>query len=95
MPLKPLGDRIVARQIDAKEATKSGIVLPDSAQEKPQEAKVIAVGTGKLLDNGSVKRLEVKTGQHILYSKYSGTEATVDGEEYLILREEDVLAIVG
>ncbi len=95
MSLKPLGDRIVARQIDAKEGTKSGIVLPGSAQEKPQEAKVISVGTGRLLDNGSVKALEVKTGQHILYSKYSGTEATVDGEEYLILREEDVLAIVG
>ena len=95
MSLKPLGDRIVARQIDAKEATKSGIVLPGSAQEKPQEAKVISVGTGRLLDDGSVKALEVKTGQHILYGKYSGTEATVDGEEYLILREEDVLAIVG
>ena len=67
MSLKPLGDRIVARQIDAKEATKSGIVLPSSAQEKPQEAKVLSVGTGRLLDNGSVKRLEVKTGQHILY----------------------------
>ena len=95
MSLKPLGDRIVARQIDAKETTKSGIVLPGSAQEKPQEAKVISVGTGRLLDNGSVKAIEVKTGQHILYSKYSGTEATVGGEEYLILREEDVLAIVG
>ena len=95
MSLKPLGDRIVVRQLDAKETTKSGIALPGTAQEKPQEAKVISVGTGRLLDNGSVKALEVKTGQHILYGKYSGTEATVDGEEYLILREEDVLAIVG
>ena len=95
MNIKPLGDRVLVEAIDEKEQIKDGIVIPDSAKEKPQEAKVIAVGTGKLLDNGSVKRLEVKTGQHILYSKYSGTEATVDGEEYLILREEDVLAIVG
>ena len=94
MGLKPLGDRIVVRQLDAQEKTKSGLVLPDSAKEKPQEAKVIAVGTGRLLDDGSVKALEVKTGDRVLYGKYSGSEVTVEGEDYLILREEDVLAIV-
>ena len=94
MALKPLGDRIVARQLDAQEKTKSGLILPDSAKEKPQEAKVIAVGTGRLLDDGSVKALELKTGDRILYGKYSGTEVSVGGEDYLILREEDVLAIV-
>jgi chaperonin GroES len=94
MALKPLGDRIVVRQLDAQEKTKSGLVLPDSAKEKPQEAKVVAVGTGKRLEDGTVKSLEVKTGDRILYGKYSGTEVTINGEEYLILREEDVLAVV-
>ena len=95
MALKPLGDRIVVRQLDAQEKTKSGLVLPDTAKEKPQEAKVIAVGTGRLLDDGSVKPLEIKHGDRVLYGKYSGTEVSLSGEEYLILREEDVLAIVG
>ena len=94
MALKPLGDRIVARQLDAEEKTKSGLVLPDSAKEKPQEAKVIAVGTGRLLDDGTVKSLEIKNGDRVLYGKYSGTEVSIRGEDYLILREEDVLAIV-
>ena len=94
MALKPLADRIVVKQIEAQEKTKSGLVLPDTAKEKPQEAKVVAVGTGRLLDDGSVKALEVKNGDRILYGKYSGTEVSVGGEDYLILREEDVLAIV-
>jgi len=94
MALKPLGDRIVVRQLDPQEKTKSGLVLPDTAKEKPQEAKVIAVGTGRLLDDGSVKALEVRNGDRVLYGKYSGTEVSLGGEEYLILREEDVLAIV-
>ena len=94
MALKPLADRIVVKQLEAQDKTKSGLVLPDSAKEKPQEAKVIAVGTGRLLDDGSVKALELKTGDRILYGKYSGTEVSVGGEDYLILREEDVLAIV-
>ena len=94
MALKPLGDRIVARQLDAQEKTKSGLILPDSAKEKPQEAKVIAVGTGRLLDDGTVKSLEIKNGDRVLYGKYSGTEVSVQGEDYLILREEDVLAII-
>ena len=94
MAIKPLGDRIVVKQLEAQEKTKSGIVLPDSAKEKPQEAKVVAVGTGRLLDDGEIKPLEVKTGDRILYGKYSGSEVTVDGQDYLILREEDILAIV-
>ncbi len=94
MGLKPLRDRIVVKQIDAEEKTKSGLVLPDSAKEKPQEAKVIAVGDGRLLDDGSIKGLEVKKGDRILYGKYSGTEINLEGEEFLILREEDVLAVV-
>ena len=95
MALKPLGDRIVAKQLEAQEKTKSGLILPDSAKEKPQEAKVVAVGPGKPLDEGGVKPLEVKTGDRILYSKYSGTEVTIEGTDYLILREEEILAIVG
>ena len=94
MALKPLGDRIVVKQLDAQEKTKSGLVLPDSAKEKPQEAKVIAVGTGRLLEDGVVKPLEIKNGDRVLYGKYSGSEVSIEGEEYLILREEDVLAIV-
>ena len=94
MALKPLHDRIVIKQLEAQEKTKSGLVLPDSAKEKPQEAKVIAVGTGRLLDDGTVKALEIKNGDRVLYGKYSGTEVSIQGEDYLILREEDVLAIV-
>ena len=94
MALKPLRDRIVAKTQEVEEKTKSGLVVPDAAKEQPQEANVIAVGTGRLLDDGSVKALEVKNGDRVLYGKYSGTEVTIDGEEFLILREEDVLAIV-
>ena len=81
-------------RFEAEEKTAGGIVLPDSAREQPQEAKVISVGAGKRLEDGSVKPLEVRVGQRVLYGKYSGTDVTVDQEEYLILREEDVLAIV-
>ncbi len=94
MALKPLGDRLIVKRQDAQEKTKSGLVLPDTAKEKPQEGKVIAVGPGKLLDDGSVKSLEVKSGDKVLYGKYSGTEVRVQEEDYLILREDDVLAIV-
>ena len=94
MALKPLGDRIVVKPLEAEEKTKSGLVLPDTAKEKPQEGKVIAVGTGKLLDDGIVKPLEIKHGDRVLYGKYSGTEIRISNEDYLILREEDVLAIV-
>ena len=94
MALKPLADRIVVRPLDAQEKTKSGLVLPDSAKEKPQEGKVIAVGTGRLLDDGTVKSLEIKNGDRVLYGKYSGTEVSVEGDDYLILKEDDVLAVV-
>ena len=94
MALKPLRDRLVVKPLEQEDRTKSGLVLPDSAKEKPQEGKVLAVGTGKLLDDGSVKGLQVKNGDRVLYGKYSGTEVTVDGQDYLILREEDVLAVV-
>ena len=94
MALKPLGDRIVVKTIEAKDRTKSGLVLPDTAKEKPQEGKVIAIGSGRLLDDGSIKTLEIKNGDRVLYGKYSGTEISLQGDEYLILREEDVLAVV-
>ena len=94
MALKPLADRIVVRPLDPQEKTKSGLVLPDTAKEKPQEGKVIAVGTGRLLDDGTIKSLEIKNGDRVLYGKYSGTEVSLEGEDYLILREEDVLAVV-
>ena len=95
MALKPLGDRVVVRALEAQEKTKSGLVLPDSAKEKPQEGKVIAVGTGRLLDDGTVKSLEVRSGDKVLYGKYTGSEVSLEGEDYLILREDDILAIVG
>ena len=94
MALKPLADRIVVKRLEAQDKTKSGLVLPDSAKEKPQEGKVISVGTGRLLDDGTIKSLEIKSGDRVLYGKYSGTEVSLEGEEYLILREEDVLAVV-
>ncbi|WP_438313235.1 co-chaperone GroES [Sporosarcina sp. FA9] len=93
--LKPLGDRIVIELIEAVEKTSSGIVLPDSAQEKPQEGKVIAAGSGRVLDNGQRIELEVKEGDRIIFAKYSGTEVKYEGNEYLILRETDVLAVIG
>lgn len=94
MALKPLGDRLVVKRLEAQDKTKSGLVLPDSAKEKPQEGKVIAVGSGRLLDDGAVKALEIKNGDRVLYGKYAGTEVSLEGEDYLILREEDVLAVV-
>jgi len=93
--LKPLGDRIVIELVESEEKTASGIVLPDSAKEKPQEGKVVAVGTGRVLDNGERVALEVAVGDRIIFSKYSGTEVKYQGTEYLILRENDILAIVG
>jgi chaperonin GroES len=92
--LRPLGDRIVLKPLARETVTKSGIVLPDTAKEKPQEGEIVAVGPGKLLDNGIRTTLEVKVGQRVLFAKYSGTEVKVDGEEYLIFRESDILGIV-
>ncbi|MFC0190492.1 co-chaperone GroES [Fictibacillus aquaticus] len=93
--LKPLGDRIVIELVASEEKTASGIVLPDTAKEKPQEGKVVAVGTGRVADNGERIALEVSEGDTVIYSKYAGTEVKYEGKEYLILRETDVLAIVG
>ncbi len=96
MELKPLADRIIVKPLEAEEKTKGGIVLPDTAKEKPQEGKVVAVGKGKIKENGEIQPMEVKVGDRVLYGKYSGTEITTkDGEEYLIMREDDVLAIIG
>lgn len=95
MDLKPLGDRIVVHPLDAEEVTKGGIILPETAKEKPHEGKIVAVGRGKVLDNGQIQALELKVGDRILYGKYSGSEIkTKDGKDFLIMREEDVLAIV-
>lgn len=94
MKIQPLGDRVVIEVLEAKGKTKGGIVLPDTAKEKPQEAKVVAVGKGKVSDDGKVIPLEVKVGDKILYGKYSGTEVTLDEKEYLIIKEEDILAVV-
>ena len=94
MKIQPLADRIMVKVLEAKEVTKGGIVLPDTAKEKPQEAKVIAVGKGKVSDEGKLIPTEVKVGDKILFGKYSGTEITMDGTEYLILKEEDILAII-
>ncbi len=94
MAIQPLGDRILVKALEAEEKTKGGIVLPDTAKEKPQAGKVMAVGKGRLLEDGTVKPLEVKVGDTVLYGKYSGTEINNSGEDYLILKEDDILAIV-
>jgi chaperonin GroES len=91
--LKPLGDRVVVKAIEAEEKTKGGIILPDTAKDKPQEGEVIAVGPGRILDNGNRVAPEVKVGDRVIYSKYGGTEVKVDDEEYLVVRESDLLAI--
>ena len=94
MKIRPLYDRIVVKRIDEQEMTRSGIIIPDSAQEKPQEAEVIAVGHGKRLEDGTLVALDVKAGDRILFGKYSGNEIRLDGEEYLIMREDDVLGVL-
>jgi chaperonin GroES len=95
MDIKPLGDRVVVKPLEAESKTKGGILLPDTAKEKPQEGKIVAVGKGKALENGTVQAPEVKVGDKVLYGKYSGNEITTkEGEELLIMREEDILAII-
>ena len=95
MKLQPLHDRIIVRPLEAEEVTKGGIVLPDTAKEKPQEGEIVAVGKGKITEDGKLQALEVKVGDRVLYGKYTGSEITTkEGEELLIMREDDILAIV-
>ncbi|HAH97537.1 MAG TPA: co-chaperone GroES [Firmicutes bacterium] len=94
MGIKPLGERLVIKLVEREEKTKGGIVLPDTAREKPQIGEVLSVGSGKLLENGQRLTPEVKKGDHVLFAKYSGTEVKINGEEYLVLKESDILAIV-
>jgi chaperonin GroES len=94
MNIKPLGERIVVKVLESEERTKSGIVLPDTAKEKPQMGKVLAVGSGKTLENGQKIPLEVNAGDKVLFAKYAGTEVKLDGEEYMVLKENDILAII-
>jgi len=94
MNVKPLADRVVIAPAEAEEVSKGGIILPDSAKEKPQQGKIVAVGPGKTSDAGSLIKPEVKKGDTVLYGKYSGTEITIDGESYLIMRESDILAVL-
>ena len=93
--IRPVGDRVVVKPAAKEEVTKSGIVIPDTAKEKPQEGTVIAVGSGRLLDNGDRAPIDVREGDRILFAKYGGTEFKLDGEEYLVLKENDILAIIG
>jgi len=93
--VRPLHDRLLVRRIEEKESVKGGIIIPDTAKEKPQEGEVIAVGNGKVLENGTKVPMDVKVGDKVLFGKYSGNDIKVDGQEYLILHESDVLAVVG
>jgi chaperonin GroES len=95
LQLKPLADRVVVKKLDAEEKTSGGIVLPDTAKEKPQQAEVLAVGPGKMDEKGARQPMEVKVGDKVLFAKYSGTEVKIDGVEYIILAERDILAIIG
>ena len=94
MGIRPLQDRLIVKRIDEEETTAGGIIIPDTAKEKPQEGKVIAVGKGKVGEDGKVHPLDVKKGDKVLFSKYAGTEINIEGEEHLIIREDDVLGVV-
>jgi chaperonin GroES len=94
MNIRPLQDRILVKRVNEEEKSKGGIIIPDTAKEKPQQGKVIAVGKGKVLEDGTQRPLDVKAGDTILFGKYAGTEVKIDGEEHLILREEDVLGVI-
>lgn len=94
MDIKPLADRVVVKPTEAEEKSKGGIIIPDTAKEKPQQGKVVAAGPGKTSDKGELIKMQVKKGDKILYGKYSGTEVTINGEEHLIIREDDILGII-
>ncbi|MBL7177275.1 MAG: co-chaperone GroES [Desulfobacteraceae bacterium] len=94
MKIRPLHDRVIVKRIAEEETTKGGIIIPDTAKEKPAEGKVVAVGDGKILENGKKQPLEVKKGDKVLFGKYAGTDINIEGEEHLIMREEDIIAIL-
>ena len=94
MKIRPLNDRILVKRLEEKEVTKGGIIIPDTAKEKPIEGKVIAVGKGKMLENGDVRALDVKAGDKVLFGKYAGTEIKIESEDFLMMREDDVLGII-
>jgi len=94
MKIRPLHDRIIVRRVEEAEKTKGGIIIPDTAKEKPMEGKVTAVGKGKILDDGKVQSLDVKVGDRVLFGKYSGTEVKIEDEEHLIMREDDILGVI-
>jgi chaperonin GroES len=94
MKLRPLHDRVIVKRLEEEEKTVGGIIIPDTAKEKPQQGKVVAVGKGKVLENGEVTPLTVKAGDRVLFGKYSGTDIKIEGEEHLIMREDDILAII-
>ncbi len=94
MKIRPLQDRVIVQRVEEEEKTKGGIIIPDTAKEKPQEGKIVAVGKGKLGDDGKVHPLDVKVGDRILFGKYSGTEVKLSGEDYLIMREDDILGVL-
>jgi chaperonin GroES len=94
MAIRPLHDRVLIKRVEEEQKTKGGIIIPDTAKEKPAEGKVIAVGTGRILEDGKVRPLDVKKGDRVLFGKYSGTEVKVDGDELIIMREEDILGII-
>jgi len=95
LQIKPLQDRVIVKRLSGEEKTKGGIIIPDTAKEKPHEGEVMAVGNGKILENGTKQPLDVKVGDKILFSKYSGTEVKIEGEEFMIMREDDILGIIG
>jgi len=94
MKIRPLHDRIIVKRVEEEDKTKGGIIIPDTAKEKPMEGKVIAVGKGKVLEDGKIQALDVKVGDRVLFGKYSGTEVKIDGEEHLIMREDDILGVI-
>ena len=94
MKIRPLQDRVIVKRIEEEEKTKGGIIIPDTAKEKPMEGKIIAVGKGKVLEDGKIHPLDVKAGDRVLFGKYSGTEVKIEGEEHLIMREDDILGVI-
>ena len=93
--IKPIGDRVLIKRLEAEEKTTGGIVLPDTAKEKPKEGKVIALGDGKVLESGERAKFQIKVGDRVIFASYSGTDVKVDGEEYILMSEEDILAVIG